>query len=278
MKQHARLRRQENYWQRGGFLPGLASLRKPRRKTWTSHHEAAMPKLKRGTNRGRSPARLFSAVLLVMVGWLVYWFGTNEMFYVRNLQVEGSERVREAELLSVSDLDGINVFWVDTRAAEEAIERLPDIASARVRCGLPANCNVQLVEREPLFVWQQGDAQAWIGADGTVLPARGDFADAIVLNAGAGTALKPGDQVDLELVTAVEQLQQLNSEVQTYDFSADHGLIFRDAHGWLVRLGTGPQMEVKLKVLATVAHYLESRGITPAFVDVRFPQAPYYQE
>lgn len=237
-----------------------------------------MPALRREANQGRSPARLLSVLLLIAASWIFYWFGTNEMFYVRGLRVEGSERVDEAELMLTSGLAGINIFWVDTRAAEQAIEELPDIASARVHCSLPADCAVHLVERKPLFVWLQGDARAWIGTDGMVLPARGDFAEAIVLEASASTALRPGDQVDLDLVTAVEQLQRLRPEIPMYQFSDEYGLSFRNAHGWLVRLGGGPQMETKLRVLDALTEHLATQGIAPAFVDVRFPEAPYYQQ
>jgi cell division septal protein FtsQ len=278
MKQHARIKRQESFWQRGfSWLP-LIPGRKSNGEVWTSRHEAAMPPLRREVDRGWSPARLLSLLLLITSGWLFYWFSTNEMFYVRSVQVEGSERVQEAELLSISDLDGINIFWVDTRAAEMAIEELPDIASARVRCGLPADCTLHLVERQPLFVWLQGDARAWIGADGTVLPARGDFDEAIVLDAGTSTALKPGDQVDLELVTAVEQLHKLNPEIRTYQFSKEYGLTYRNVHGWMVRLGLEPPMEAKLGVLEVLTEHLVSQGITPSFVDVRYPEAPFYRE
>jgi hypothetical protein len=55
-------------------------------------------------------------------------------------------------------------------------------------------------------------------------------------------------------------------------------LSFRNIHGWLVRLGKGPDVEAKLEVLAALTKHLSDRGITPTFVDVGYPEAPYYGE
>lgn len=237
-----------------------------------------MPALGQDAERSRLPVRPISAFLLIVAAWLVYWFSSEDMFYIQSIQVTGSKRLTEAELMGISGLEGVNIFWVDTRVVEETIEEMPDIASARVHCGLPADCVIDLVERQPLFVWLQGQAKAWIGSDGTVLPARGDLSDALVLNASGSTALKPGDRVGSELVTAVTELQRLKPEIRVYDYSNEYGLSFRNSHGWQVRLGKGPEMEAKLKVLDALTQYLAGHGIVPSFVDVRFPDAPFYRE
>jgi cell division septal protein FtsQ len=247
---------------------------------WTSHSEVevAVPTLRRAARQSWLPVRLISASVLIVAVWLLYWFGSDDVFYIQNIQVEGSERLPEAELMAISGLEGINIFWSDTQVAERELEELPDIAAARVDCGLPADCVIHLVERQPMFVWLQGDAKAWIGTDGMALPARGDLPDAIVLDVGGSSALKPGDQVAPTLVTAVAELQRLRPDVQRYEYSEQYGLSFRNPQGWLVRLGDGPEMETKLRVLASLTQYLAGQGVVPSLVDVRFPEAPYYQE
>jgi len=227
--------------------------------------------------RSVSP-RLINAFLLVVAGWLLYWFSNGDLFYVDSLQIEGGRRLPEAELMSIAGLEGVNIFWIDTRVAERVLEALPEVESARVRCSLPAKCVVHLVEKQALIVWRQGDAEVWIAADGTVIPARGELPNAIVLDAVEGTALRPGDQLDPTLVAAVKDLERLQPEVRSYQYTDRYGLSFRNTYGWLVRLGHGQQAEAKLNLMRALADYLVDQGITPAFIDVRFPEAPYYVE
>jgi len=221
---------------------------------------------------------LINAVLLVVAGWLLYWFSNGDLFYVNGLRIESRSRLSEAELMSIAGLEGVNIFWVDTRAAERALEALPEVESARVRCSLPAKCVVHLVEKQALFVWRQRDAEVWIATDGTVVPARGELPNAIVLDAVESTALRPGDRLDATLVAAVRDLERLQPEVRLYQYTDRYGLSFRNAYGWLVRLGHGQQTEAKLNLMWALADYLAGQGIAPAFIDVRFPEAPYYVE
>jgi cell division septal protein FtsQ len=224
------------------------------------------------------PARLISVCLLAIAASVLYWFSTDDAFFVKDLRIKGSGHVTETELMAVSGIEGLHIFWVDTRVVERAVEALPDIASASVQCGLPADCAIQVVERVPLFVWRQGDAQIWIGSDGMVLPARGELPDAIVLDAVGSTALRPGDQLEQKLVMAVEELARLQPDIRIYQYTDQYGLSFRNTHGWLIRLGVEPAIETKLKVLDTLTEYLTGHGIDPDYVDVRFPEAPYYGE
>lgn len=248
------------------------------KRTRTARYEVAVPAARRNMSRQLFPARFFSILLLAAAAWLLYSFNSNDIFYINDVRVEGNNRLSEEDLLVISDLLGMNVFWVDIHQAEQAIEALPDVSAARMRCGIPADCVIQLQERTPLFVWRQGDAQVWIGDDGIVLPVRGELPGSIVLNAGAGRALKPGDYLSEGIVTAVEELSRLKPDVKTYQYSEPYGLVFRNEHSWPVRIGEGADIGVKLKVLNAVTDHLVTSGITPSFVDVRYPDAPFYGE
>ncbi len=244
----------------------------------TRRYPVAVPLWKRQVARSLLPPWLLSSLLLVVAGWLLYWFANDDFFYVRSVRSKGNWRLSEVELSKVSGLEGVNVFWVDTRAAERALEALSDVESARVRCGLPADCVISVVERPASLVWRQGDAQVWIGADGVAVPARGELPNAVVLDAAGSTALKPGDRLDLAVVTAVGELERLQPEVRVYQYSDRYGLSFKNAYGWQVRLGGGGAIADRLNVLHALTDYLLSQGIVPAFVDVRYPEAPYYGE
>ena len=100
---------------------------------------------------------------------------------------------------------------------------------------------------------------------------------AIVLDAAGSRALKPGDRLDAALVSAVQELERLQPSVRVYGYSDRYGLIFENASGWLVRLGHDGKVVAKLGLVHTLTDYLSNQGIVPAFIDVRYPQAPYYE-
>jgi hypothetical protein len=54
------------------------------------------------------------------------------------------------------------------------------------------------------------------------------------------------------------------------------GFVITDERGWRVVVGQGTGIRERLQTLEVVAAYLEAQGVTPKFVDVRFPKAPYY--
>lgn len=254
----------------------LAWGRGPRART--SRYQVTAPALRQGVKRSPLSPRLISASLLVVAGWLVYWFVSADLFYIRGVQVEGNWRLPAADLATISGLEGVNIFWADTRAAERALEVLSDVESVRVTCGLPADCVIHLVERPASLVWRQGDAQVWIGTDGVAIPARGELPNAVVLDAVGSTALKPGDRLAPTLVAAVQELERLQPEVRAYQYSDRYGLSFKNSYGWPVRLGDGQEIATKLNLVQALADYLLDQGIAPAFVDVRYPAAPYYGE
>jgi cell division septal protein FtsQ len=219
---------------------------------------------------------LVNTLILVVAGWLFYWFSSAEIFYVHNLEFKDRERLPEMTLATASGLEGMNIFWVNTEVAERGIEALPEVKSARVRCRLPANCIVHVVEHDPLYIWRQGDAQVWIGGGGIVLPAHGELPNAIVLDAVGSTALKPGDEIDSTLLASITTLEWKQPEVRLYQYDEQHGLTFRNALGWEVRLGHDGDIGSKLDLLKEITAYLQDKGIVPTFVDIRYLEAPYY--
>jgi len=98
----------------------------------------------------------------------------------------------------------------------------------------------------------------------------------MVLDAVGSTALKPGDRLDPALLADIKELERLQPTVRVYQYSEEHGLMFKNAYGWTVRLGTGGGIEKKMVFSRALVEYLQSQGIVPSFIDVRYPQAPYY--
>ncbi|RMF35087.1 MAG: FtsQ-type POTRA domain-containing protein [Chloroflexi bacterium] len=221
-------------------------------------------------------SRLVAAAMLVAGVWLLYLFGTQDAFFISEVEVRGNQRVTVEEIVAASGLRDLNIFWADPReVATRVREALPDLTEVRVRCGLPARCRITVVERPPLLVWRQGEARIWIGADGVAVPARGERPGMMVVESPGGT-LRPGERLDPRIVETALQLHDLLPPGTVVQYTARYGFTFVDRRGWVVRLGVGEDMALKLTVLEALAQELTAQGVRPAFVDLRYLEAPYY--
>jgi hypothetical protein len=85
------------------------------------------------------------------------------------------------------------------------------------------------------------------------------------------------DHLDDQVRVALNELWESGIEPPVeFQYSAELGLSFIDERGWRVIVGKGSGMARRLQVLDRLAADLQSRGVTPRFVDLRFPEVPYY--
>ncbi|CAN5787522.1 hypothetical protein BH23CHL8_BH23CHL8_26630 [soil metagenome] len=117
------------------------------------------------TQRGSAWVRLVGAVGMVALTLALWWLLTDAGFRVdvgaiRVSGVHYAEGARVQELLS--DLArSPNVFRVRPRAVERGLMTLPEVRSVRASVHLPAEVRVQVIERQPIFVWSNG-GDAWL--------------------------------------------------------------------------------------------------------------------
>lgn len=146
--------------------------------------------------RGVLVARLLGAVGMVALTVALFHLVTDEDFRVLAGQVEvrgvryadaGAVRQRLAELEEQP-----NIFRIHASGLAQSIAELPEVLSAEVRVSLPDRVEVNVHEREPIFVlrYSQEAQDAWlVDATGTLFAPVG-AATAEELGSGAtGTAL-----------------------------------------------------------------------------------------
>lgn len=224
--------------------------------------------------------RLVSASLVLLVVALGFWIGFGDSFYVSasHVTVSGQSRVPAEEILRGSQLLGLHVLWVNSSAVEATLLRTtPSLRAARVSCALPAHCTITVAEREPSLAWRWGQATLWIDQGGVVFPARGDMPDLVTVESIDAQPPQPGQRIEGDLLTAITAAAQALSDVRAYRYTAARGLEFTDQGGYQVYLGTGSNMSDRAAVWRALSADLAARGITPKYVDVRFPLAPYYE-
>ncbi|MBN1179233.1 MAG: FtsQ-type POTRA domain-containing protein [Anaerolineae bacterium] len=230
-----------------------------------------------------------AAAPTVSVGWVLLvlgvaalvgagaWFSFSPRFYVLGAQVTGVERLSAGAVYEASGLDRLHILWANAAAAEARIaEQLPSVERVDVTCGLPAVCLIAVTERAPLLTWVVGEQVFWVDAAGGFTPAAEPLAEGWAVYGPLPTA--EDGLVEPDVLAALEELGEADLARQPVTYRPGRGLVIIDEQGWRVILGQGTGMDRRLQVYALVRTYLLEQGIRPRFVDVRFPEAPYYSE
>jgi len=231
----------------------------------------------------------------VIGGGLVLWLTVDARFYVYDAQIEGNRRLSQEEIFEASGLPGLHILWARSRTIESRIlEAFPSLESVDASCHLPSECTISVVERRPRVLWNEGAAGSgerwWIDEEGAIFLLRDEAASAATEAgsehredaSGRWTVTGPlprddEDKLDEQVRVALAGFWQSGRDLPTaFQYSPEQGLSFVDEHGWRIIVGRGAGMARRLQVLELMVAHLESRGVTPRFVDVRFPEAPYY--
>jgi hypothetical protein len=218
------------------------------------------------------------------IGGLALWLTLDAQFYVYDAEIAGARRVSYEQVFGASELMGLHVLWARPTVVEARIlEGLPSLESAEVKCRLPSDCTIAVVERQPRVLWNEGGDLWWTDEEGAVFPAMGEGtgpgATGDVEGRWLVTGTLPRDNegnLDGEVRVALTELWKSGLDVPTeFEYGAEYGLSFVNERGWRVIVGEGSGMSERLCILEQVTAHLESSGVTPGFVDVRFPKAPY---
>jgi hypothetical protein len=120
----------------------------------------------------RGFARLVGALGMVTLTGLLFWLLTDDGFRVTEADVTftGLRHADEAEVRALlSDLDRApNVFRVRAGDIVSELSQLTEVDAAAASVTLPANVSVELDERDPLFIWSDGQ-ESWLVDDAGML-------------------------------------------------------------------------------------------------------------
>jgi hypothetical protein len=206
---------------------------------------------------------------------LILWFAFSPPFYITSAQVVGAQRVPPQAIFAASGLQRLHILWANPRTAERRIlENIPSIERARVSCQLPARCVIAVTEREVMAAWEQGGVYYWVDRAGGAFPAAGPLEGEWRVSGPIPTD-KRGLVVQ-DVLVGLEELERLGVRPGPILYRPGRGLVLEDPAGWRVVVGQGTGMARRLQVYLKIRAHLMAKGITPRFVDVRFPDAPYY--
>jgi cell division septal protein FtsQ len=233
----------------------------------------------RSRSRGRSalkPRVVSFLFALGLLGTLAYLF-LSDTYYVYGVTVSGNTLLSAEEVFQQTGMQGYSIFFVDPKAAEQRITTLPDVRQAKVTVGLPNQMVIKVQEREARVVWQTGEVRYGVDDEGLTVSLPGGTQPEIVVKDVDNTSLQLGDRVDLAAVAAAETYHSLLSPVSQFQYSRDRGLSYQNEHGWPVHLGDGEGAELKVAIVDALVERLANEGQTVEYIDVRFPESPFYK-
>lgn len=257
-----------------------------RARTATAGRSLGMAHVDVGPLRRALRARwLWVALALVaMAAAALVWVHTDERFFLyrEDAQFNGLTYLDQDELWQLSEIDGWNVFWLDTESVRERLLQHPYIADADVYVApLVDKVVVDITEARPVALWVTGlqdgvGAKQWLLADGRAVEPRGETpaglleitdpgATATAPGAALGTAINPEVLVSAQgLIARVPAVAQLR-------YNRQIGLNFSlpDQPYW-VYWGDGADVERKLENLAASQKVLADSEAKRTIIDVRF--------
>ena len=157
----------------------------------------------------RRASRALAAVLLALLIWVVYSIFNSDSFYVYSAKVEGNVSVTPEQVFGASQLEGLNIFWVDPeQAARSVLERLPNIRSAQVTAQLPARVVISVEERVPYLVWHTGDKEWWVDEEGVAYAPGSGQSQGLVVTDNDARPLRAGQRLDPQVIPAIRALRR----------------------------------------------------------------------
>lgn len=244
-------------------------------------HAPALPRIRVGW-------RLLSFFLVLLLGAGIYYAYTLPMFRINGVTMTGNQYLSAEEANSVLGLNGMPIFLLEPQKVETALRlNFPEIASADVTVELPNLVIVTITERQPVIRWEQGNAFAWLDAQGVALRPRAEVSGLVVVRASgapptgpasASDALAPIPFADAKIIETARVLAPYAPQGSALLYDPKYGIGWTDSRGWTVWFGSSPeQADMKLRVYVVLVDSLAQRGITPIMINVAYPNAPYYR-
>ncbi len=238
--------------------------------------------------RGRWLRRTLVIVPLILgLIFGVHFLLTDPYFQVHHLVIKGTHNQQLMAAIQHLHLEGSNIFLADTNAAIAQIKTLPSVADASIERMLPDTLIIQVVERQPVLIWQVGTAQYSVDATGTLIAQVQHPGGLVVVSDEHqhdlhGQPFSPGGKIDPAIVQMARQLlEQLPAEAGITGFSLrytlQYGMVVINSDGWQARFGGPDHLDRKLKELMAILQLVKQQKQQLALVDLRFGLYPYYR-
>ena len=271
----ARKRRQNMGRRRSARL--RADTLKSANRSWGLMQNRPWPQI--SLSRVRVGWRLVSLVVVLLFGALLGYAVIEPSFFVHSIELVYTDFIPGDEIYRASGVHGLNIFWVNPNDVAANIQAVPGVRQVAVEVDWPATVYVEVEEKEPVLLWQQGGQHVWVDETGKTFLAREqlDWLLPVIVD-DAAAPLPTGARIPMDVVTGARQLKQLRPNIELLHYDIGQGLSYQDGRDWRGFFGTGNNMAMKLLVYETLIEKLIARGIWPKTISVVDPGNPFHRD
>jgi len=232
---------------------------------------------------GSVPAALFgsprwaSFLLLLIVGATLYFVGVESVYFVSDIEVNGTVTLSPQAVVEASGMDGMHIFWLNPVEVAERLVEMPNVMVATVEIAWPNRVDIAISERAPILVWDQRGDRFWVDERGRLMQARQQSDELLIIYSQDAETLFVGDRLPAEVMEGALQLQRLRPNIDALYFSRENGLSYQDGRNWRAYFGVGTDMNQKLVVYETLVETLMARDLQPEYISVINKDKPYYK-
>jgi len=248
-----------------------------------------------------------SGILTVLLFLLFIFMVNSPIFKVQALTVTGLTRYSPQDFQSLIQERKTSIFLFDTNAVMHSLRLVfPELVDPQIAISMPNQVILSASERQPIILWQAGDSDYWIDAEGVVMQKRGDLPGLLIVESSVPPPLaqintransivdyarmiierqssdvpidKLVDHIDPGALGALIELSTILPAGGSLVYDPISGMGWRDPGGWEVYFGTDlSNIDLKQVEYQTILARLMETGVTPAMISVEHIDAPYFR-
>lgn len=231
-----------------------------------------------GATPHRGPKRLGAivAITAALVAATAVGLTRSPFVNARTIRVHGASHLTRSDVLRMAQIAvGVNVFMLDTSAAERRLEADPWVAEATISKRLPSTLIVDIQERSPVAVIESTGLLRLVAGDGTMLDAAGPGVSLPLIASAEATVPVPSPTAVHDAARAVAAMAPvLRRQVSRVSILADGTLRVDLRDGAPVSYGPAVDLVAKANALQALLRWASSQGAAIVSADVRVPSAP----
>lgn len=219
--------------------------------------------------------------LAVIIAGLVTVMG-DSAFRITHVDVYGTLLLDRSAVVRAAGLVGQNPFTVETSTVRQRILALGVPEDVSISFHLPDTAIVQVIERQPAYVWKAETTLYLVSDDGTILgPTRGVHGRVVLVDLDQ-RPVRVGQKIDPRPLREAANLRNALPRVAslspaTFSYSHDLGVVISLSDGLQVAFGDDDDLDAKLRVLAPVLRAALAQNPRPRLVDLQLADHPFFR-
>lgn len=164
--------------------------------------------------------RLYLILTVLIACFIVYFCLKSPIFNIDNISVQGNTLTSAESIISVSNISiGENIFKINDSKNEEYIQNLYFIKKAEIKRKLPSSIIIEIVEKQPLVIVNEGGNYIYVDDEMTVIneQSSNDNSDIPLLSNVEITSAEPGQKIEADKMWILDMVYNMALELKKAD-------------------------------------------------------------